>query len=342
MDLFMPERVFFDPASLEYPLGQELYTRFSKKGLGVLRLPLRSVSSHIPGKTGRELYAGSKKTLVITIKKGNTLESCKPSADYEFPLYTNCPGSCEYCYLQTTQGARPYIRAYVNLEDIFDTIRDHAEKSGKPVTTFEAASSGDPLAIEHLTGSLSKTIEFFGTLENARLRLVTKYSSVDPLLALKHNGHTRFRFSINSRYVIDNFEHNTASYEQRIEAASKMSAAQYPIGFIVAPIMIYNGWEEEYANLFSDLAQRLDMEKINEPVTFELIQHRFTPVAKNFILDRFPNTKLDMNEESRSIKWGKFGRFKYVYPKEKAAEMKDNLSGLVHKYFPSARIDYFT
>ena len=123
--------------------------------------------------------------------KNKKLDFCSPSADYQFSLVSNCPGSCEYCYLQTTQGEKPSIKVYVNLEDIFQVIKQHIKDEG--ITTFEVASLGDPLALEHITGSLAKTIEFFGELENAKLRVVTKFSNVDSLLQLKHNGNTRFR-----------------------------------------------------------------------------------------------------------------------------------------------------
>jgi spore photoproduct lyase len=230
----------------------------------------------------------------------------------------------------------------VNLEEIFDSIKKHIFRNGNRLTTFEVASAGDPLAIEHITGSLARTIDFFGSLDNARLRVVTKFSNVDPLLGLKHNGHTRFRVNINSRYVIKNFEHNTASLNERIEAASRLASAGYPIGFIVAPIMIYDRWKEEYLELFEELRSRIDTGKSAEPVTFELIQHRFTPVAKRFMLERFPNTSLDMDENKRTLKWGKFGRYKYVYHKKDAAELKEYLTSLIKEKFPGARIEYFT
>jgi spore photoproduct lyase len=342
MKLFMPETVFFDSASLKQPLGQDLYEYFREKDVEIIKSPLHYVSKMIPGATEREKYARAKKTLVVTTKKSMNFDVCKPSADFEFSLATNCPGNCEYCYLQTTQGYKPYLRTYVNLEDIFHSIKQHIEKNDHQLTTFEVASAGDPLAIEHITGSLAKTIEFFGSLENGKLRVVTKFSSVDSLLNLKHNGHTRFRVSINSRYVIKNFEHNTASFEERIEAASKIADAGYPIGFIVAPIMLYENWKEEYRELFDRLEQQVTIEGSHEPATFELIQHRFTPIAKNFILQRFPNTKLDMDESRRTLKWGKFGRFKYVYPKEEAAEMKEYIKSLITERFPAAVVEYFT
>lgn len=340
--LFSPDRVIFEPGSLDYPLGQKIYDYFKGTSAEIIKAPIQKISSFIPGTTEGQRYASGKKTLVVTVKKSLKFDVCKPSADFEFSLVTGCPASCEYCYLYTTQSSKPYLRTYVNLEEIFDSIKKHISRNNNRLTTFEVASAGDPLSIEHITGSLARTIEFFGGLDNARLRVVTKFNNVEPLLGLKHNGHTRFRVSINSRYVIKNFEHNTASFDERIEAASKLADAGYPIGFIVAPIMIYDRWKEEYPELFDELRSRIDTGKSSEPVIFELIQHRFTPVAKKFILERFPHTSLDMDESKRTLKWGKFGRYKYVYPKEDAAEIKEYLTSLIDKKFPGARIEYFT
>ncbi|MCR4436914.1 MAG: spore photoproduct lyase [Clostridiales bacterium] len=342
MKLFMPDRVVFDPPSLRYPLGEKIYGYFQDKDVEVIKAPLQKVAGFIPGTTAGAKYASSKKTLAVTVKKSLKLDVCRPSADFEFSLVTGCPGNCEYCYLYTTQSSKLYLRTYVNLEEIFTSIREHIVKNGNRLTTFEVASAGDPLAIEHITGSLSKTVEFFGELENARLRVVTKFDNVDPLLTLRHNGHTRFRVSINSRYVIDSFEHTTAGFDERIDAASKIADAGYPIGFIVAPIMVYDRWEKEYLELFDRLKRQINTGKSGEPVTFELIQHRFTPAAKKFILERFPNTKLDMEESRRVLKWGKFGRFKYVYPAETASHIKEYIQTLISERFPGAVIEYFT
>lgn len=342
MRLFMPERVIFEPSSLKYPLGRKLYDYFENRQVEIIESPQRNASRFIPGTTASEKYAYSKKTIVITTMKEKKLDVCRPSADYQFSLVSNCPGSCEYCYLQTTQGKKPYIKVFVNLEDIFEIIKQHIKQKDEEATTFEVASLGDPLALEHITGSLAKTIVFFGTLKNARLRVVTKFSNVDSLLPLKHNGNTRFRISINSSYVVDNFEHNTASLDNRIHAVSKLAYAGYPIGFIVAPVMIYDNWKEEYAQLFDRLKAGLGYEISNTELTFELIQHRFTSVAKNLITERFPHTKLDMNEEHRTLKWGRFGRFKYVYPKEQSSEIKEYMLSLISERFPKAEIEYFT
>ena len=49
-----------------------------------------------------------------------------------------------------------------------------------------------------------------------------------------------------------------------------------------------------------------------------------------------------MNEEERQLKWGKYGRTKYVYKKDQALELQRHLEHLVNHYFPQANIDYFT
>lgn len=342
MKMFMPQRVIFEPSSLEYALGKEIYNYFQNKPVDVIQTTMKNAARFIQGTTPLEKYANSKRTIVITTFKGKKLDVCRPSADYQFSLVSNCPGNCEYCYLQTIQGSKPYIKVFVNLEDIFNIIKDYINQNENTVTTFEAASLGDPVALEHITGSLAKTIEFFGGLDNGKLRVVTKYSNVDSLLTIKHNKNTNFRISINSNYAVDNFEHNTGSLKERIEAVIKLEKAGYPIGFIVAPIMIYDNWKEEYDMLFKKLKESLGGELCKQKLEFELIQHRFTSAAKELIVNRFPRTMLDMNEETRTLKWGRFGRYKYVYPKDKANEMKEYLTSIILGRFPNAVIKYFT
>lgn len=65
---------------------------------------------------------------------------------------------------------------------------------------------------------------------------------------LKHNGRTRFHVSISFMQVIQNFEQSPAGFDESIEAASKLAAAGYTIGFIVAQIMIYDRWKRNILN----------------------------------------------------------------------------------------------
>ncbi|WP_025706749.1 spore photoproduct lyase family protein, partial [Paenibacillus graminis] len=164
---------------------------------------------------------------------------------------------------------------------------------------------------------------------------------VEPLLHLKHNGHTRIRFSVNADYVIRNFEPATARFEERIEAAGQIARAGYPLGFIIAPIIWHEGWQEGYAELLAKLAQALPPEA-GKGLTFEMIQHRFTKTAKTVIEKRYPKSKLEMDIEKRKKKWGRWGQHKYVYPDEQQTALREFITERIFEHFPEAGIDYFT
>lgn len=345
MTEFLPARVFYEPGALDYSLGKELVARFRD-----LDVPVRATSSHnrvsgIPGENPGQAYREGKRTLVIGVRKGQEFQSCKPSAHYQLPLVTSCPGMCEYCYLNTSLGKKPYVRIYVNVEEILEVARMLMEERQPEITIFEGAATSDPLPVEEYTGSLKRAIEFFGQLDKARFRFVTKFTNVDSLLEAKHEGHTRFRFSLNCAQVVKKYEHATPPPAERIQAAGKVLRAGYPLGFIIAPMIRVNGWRDEYESLLDSLAREL---KVNAPdnwdpgdLTFEWITHRYTTRAKNTILEVFPHTTLPMKEEERRYKYGQFGYGKYVYPPEEMAEMKEFAMELMVKYFPEAKTEYF-
>ncbi|WP_019004536.1 spore photoproduct lyase [Cohnella laeviribosi] len=339
--LFVPELVYFEPAALDYPKGLRILNWVRERGL-----PYRMTSSHnritgLPGETELEQYKIAKRTLVVGVRKTLKFDTSKPSAEYALPLSTGCMGHCHYCYLQTTLGAKPYVRVYVNIEEILEAARRYIEERKPDITRFEAACTSDPVGLEHLTGSLGDAIAFMADQPLGRLRFVTKYHHVDPLLGLRHNGHTRIRFSVNAEYVIRHFEPATSRFEERIKAAGRIARAGYPLGFIIAPIIWHDGWQQGYAELLERLAAELPPEA-EEHLTFELIQHRFTKTAKATIEKRYPKTKLEMDEAVRKKKWGRWGQHKYVYPDEKAEALREFITERIFAAFPSARIEYFT
>ena len=335
---FIPKRVYFEPGALEYPLGQELHSYFTSKNI-----PLLSTTSHnrvtgIPGSTPAEGYREAKNTLVVGVRKSKDFQTCKPSAHYQLPLATSCPGKCEYCYLQTTLGKKPYLRVYVNIEEILEKASLYMEDRKPQITYFEGSATSDPVPVEPYTHSMAKTVEFFGSQEFGRLRFVTKFTDIDSLLNIKHENHTHFRFSLNLPGYIEKFEHSTPQLEQRLEAVAKLLQAGYPTGLMIAPIFLEQGWERDYGNLLNTIKKAIPA---SDGLTFELITHRFTSRAKNNILDIYPGTQLPMEESSRTFKFGQFGYGKYVYPKELMDKARQFFKDTIGDLFPETKIEYF-
>jgi spore photoproduct lyase len=337
--MFIPQRVIFETGSLEYELGRKLYEHFNKTDIEINQCSLNRVKSCISGEDPGTFYKHGKRTLVVGVKKSLVFQSCKPSAHFQLPLVSGCIGQCEYCYLNTQLGDKPFIRIYVNIDDILTQADKYIRDRLPEDTIFEGAATSDPVPVEPYTEALKKSIDFFAHQKNARFRFVTKYADIDGLLGLEHNNHTEVRFSLNTRKIINAYEHKTASAEKRIEASAKISGSGYPIGFIIAPVFIYDGWKEDYKELLVSLRDALSDSSVSQ-VAFEVITHRYTERAKNRILEIFPETSLDMDNEARQFKYGQFGYGKYVYPKESMSEVKEFFTNKITSLFGKDTIKY--
>ncbi|MFW5996276.1 MAG: spore photoproduct lyase [Halanaerobiaceae bacterium] len=337
---FIPSIVIIRENALDYPLGKRLQNIFSEK---------KDVDLHIVASKGpfpldyelpfQEKFHRAKDTLVVSVRKVKKFQTCKPSAHYQLPLVSGCPGRCHYCYLSTNLGKNPYVKVYVNQEEILARAAKYMEERSPEKTVFEGAATSDPLPVEKWTGSLATAINFFACSQKGRFRFVTKFTAVDSLLDLEHKGKTEFRFSLNSKKVIKKYEPGTPGAEERITAAGKVHRAGYPTGFLIAPLIIYDGWQQEYNNLLAGLRTELDTPGYK--LSFELITHRFTKRAKDVIEKAYPGTDLPMKEENRRFKYGQFGYGKYVYPPETMEKIKDHIETKIASFFPEAKIKYF-
>lgn len=338
--MFIPKRILFEKGSLDYPMAKNIYNTFKdNESVEIIRLTSNKIKDRIPGEGLYNFYREGKNTLVVGIKKAGKFQSCKPSANWQLPLISGCIGHCQYCYLNTNLGDKPYIKVNVNQDDILDQAQKYINERLPDITVFEGSATSDPIPIEPYTHSLRTAIEYFGKSEKGRFRFVTKYGDVDSLLDAEHNGHTEIRFTINTSHVIENYENRTASRDMRIKAAAKVADAGYPLGFLIAPVFLYDNWKEDYRNLIVMLRDQLPKNLVR-PVTFEVISHRYTPRAKDIITEVFPNNTLPMNDEERKYKYGQFGYGKFVYTKEQLAEMKEFFTQTIEEILPEAGIKY--
>jgi spore photoproduct lyase len=244
---------------------------------------------------------------------------------------------CEYCYLATNMGANPYIRVYVNLDEVFTIAREHIEARHPDTTTFEGAATSDPIPTEYLTGALRKAVEFFADQPGASFRFVTKFTEVDSLIDAHHAGRTTIRVSVNAKPVILRFEHATPDFESRIQTAARVARAGYPVGLLIAPVILFDRWEREYGEMIREAARALS--GIAERVTLEVVTHRFTARAKKHILDVFPATQLPLDEEARRFKYGQFGYGKYVYLPEQVERVREFFEKAARE-FDDATVSY--
>ena len=346
-----PKRVLATPAALEWPLGRRTADRAAAAGAEVVELTANRLTG-LRGATERETYANAKSTLALVVAPPSKrrLQPIPPSADWRVDLAEGCPAHCQYCYLAGSLSGPPVTRVYANLPEILDGLAGYVDTTRDPATlrraqegtTFECSCYTDPLAMEHLTGSLADTVAHFGAWEaDVQLRFTTKFDAVDGLLGLDHRGRTRIRASVNALAVTRRFEGGTAALPDRLHGLRRCALAGYPVGLTIAPIMPLPDWEQQYGALLADAAGALgDVPGLD--LTVEMITHRFTPGSRDVLLGWYPNTKLEMDTDQRSARRNRFGGVKYVYPRETMARMRGWFTDALAEHLPAARVLYWT
>ena len=348
---WLPRRLLATRSALGWDHGRATAERAAALGVNVVELPNDRLKLDLPGDP-RRAYAEAKQTLALTVAPPSKrrLQPIAPSADWRVDLAEGCPAHCSYCYLAGSLAGPPITRVYANLPEIVAELPKHlgqgrvtsrSRTRAHEGTTYEASCYTDPLALEHLTGSLSALITYVGAWNaDAQLRFTSKFAAVEPLLSLAHDGKTRMRASVNPpRFA--RFEGGTSPVAERLQALRHIGQAGYKVGLTVAPIIAAEGWEEAYSQLLTDAAAALN-DVTNLDLTVELITHRFTPGSKAVLDSWYPGSALEMDPERRAEKRTKFGSVKHVYPPETMKALRSFFEREIPSALPAARILYWT
>lgn len=213
------------------------------------------------------LHRHGKRTLLFAehkspVRFSNERDNACPNY-WHFSPYGFCPYDCAYCYLAGTRGVwfSPTVKIFLNLGDILNQIDSKAKQIGKP-TAFYLGKLQDGLALDPLTGYSRQMIPFFAEHPFARQIVLTKSAQVDNLLDLDHREHTILSWSVNPASICHQFETNTPSLAERLEAMQVCAAAGYPIRAVVMPVIPVVNWPELYADFLSELLRKVPLERI--------------------------------------------------------------------------------
>ncbi len=135
-------------------------------------------------------------------------------------------------------------------------------------------------------------------------------------------------------------EHLTGSLAATITyAGTHRFAGPVQLRATIAPIMPVADWRAEYGALL-DAAELDSVAGLD--LTVECITHRFTPTSKQVLEGWYPRTRLEMDPDARSRKFGKFGAVKSVYPAEAMRELRTCFATALADRLPAARVLYWT
>lgn len=217
---------------------------------------------------------------------------------------------------------------------MMEQVVKKAKKLGED-RVYEIGCNSDMVLENSLTGNLKWAIERFAEIEHARCTFATKFSDVDELLNIEHNGHTQMRISVNPSEIIKRAEIGTSLLEDRIKAANKMFNAGYKVGINIAPIILLDNWKEQYSEMMDELKNGLD-EGLKENTFFELIFMTYGLANENVNKAALPGTLNIFEKEKMRPK----GRGKYRYKYDLSQQGEDFFKNQIREKFPKSSISY--
>lgn len=334
MKSFIPLRVYYEEVVEEYEQGKELLERYKKMDIPLILIKAHHKIEELRCRPNKE-FTKMKKYLILGTRKTVNLTPNDKSADFIVPFTSSgCTASCLYCYLVCNFNTNSYLRIFMNRDEMLSKVKKMIKKSGEH-KVYELGCNSDMVLENTITGNLKWAIEQFGKLENATVTFATKFDAVDDLLTAEHNGHTQMRVSINPQEIIRKVEFGTSSLNDRIAAANKMFEAGYRIGLNIAPIILEEGWEAMYENMFREVKELL-LPELKEQLFVEVIF--MTYGLPNFYINTecMPNAVNLLDKEKMKPK----GPGKYTYRNEIRNPAENVIRGFIGKYLPEASISY--
>lgn len=306
------DAVYYEPAVLEYTLGKELYEKY--KALPWIEIESHNRITELSSAENKE-FTRMKQHLILGIRKTHKYVENHKVSDWLVPYTSSgCRAMCLYCYLVCSYNKCSYLRIFVNREKMLDRLLKAGYSAPEP-QTFEIGSNSDLVMENVITGNLPWTIERFAKEGRGHLTFPTKFDMVEPLLKIDHGGKTIFRMSVNPPEIIRRVELGTSPLDARIRALNDMAEAGYPVGLLIAPVILMPDWKHMYGELIEILAASLS-EKVKRLGFIEVILMTYSYVHNAINTEAFPNA---VPIYDRSLMTGR-GRGKYCYKNEVRSE----------------------
>ena len=260
--------IYHEPGVEKFARGREILDRFPNATR--LEVPSHWQISGLHGNEGSaDRWVQIKRTvLVLGVRKSFPFRDNGRSSDFVAPGISNgCAMACSYCYVPRRKGFANPITTYVNIEAIQRAIARHAARLPRPRSevsqvdpyhwVYEIGENGDCSADALLSDNLRDLMTAFRHLPNAKATFATKFVN-RALLAYEPRGKTRLRFSLMPSGMSTLVDVRTSRIEERIAAVNDFVAAGYEVHLNFSPVIVHDGWEENYAALFEQVDDALD------------------------------------------------------------------------------------
>ena len=283
---FSPTTVYIETSVKDTPLAQRVRQAFPKADF-----------KETDGKTqvGSPYFSQRLDTLLIHREKYDFLKPCPcscGSAGCGYNLINlgfGCRFECEYCFLQQYQNLHAVLLP-ANVDEFLAKIDEAPFRTGP----FDRPRIGsgeftDSLVFDDLTQYSAQIVPFFRARPHLQFEFKTKSVNIGGLLKTGGCENVVISWSVNAAPVTDKAEHFAPGLTARLQAACEVARAGYRLGFHFDPVVIYEGYQQDYARTVAEMADTLPHDKI---AWISVGTLRFSRELKKQIETRFPNNTI--------------------------------------------------
>jgi len=286
------ENITIHPESLDSSVAVKVLSAFPEAPILTSESPPEITLTERPGRC-----------LFLSPFKGEFLKPCPCTPEYigcdyyVMNLVTNCILECTYCILQAYLDS-PVIHLFTNIEKVFPQLDTFLGENPGEFYRIGSGELSDSLIFDEITGTASQLIAYFRNTSNAVLELKTKTVNINHLLHLPHEGRTVLAWSLNPSDAASREEIHSSPPPDRIRAAAQCAHEEFPVAFHFDPIIHYQGWEEGYTQIITDMLDSVPHQNI---VWISLGTLRFMPELKTISEIRYPGSSIFYNEFIRGM-----------------------------------------
>ena len=210
-------------------------------------------------KAGEPLSRPFQNVLLGTWNKRDRVEVARQGTvcqtGYEMHSGYGCIFKCDYCYFEDV------LVLATNHEEMLSRL-DPVIRGIEGPTLWKWDNQTDTLCFEPEMGATKLLVEYFAQFRDKFLMTYSKSDNVDHMLGLNHRGQTLCCWTLNARTQSRLIERDSATMEQRIEAARKCQQAGYPVRFRFSAVCPVRNWKQEYREMLDLLFSKIEPDVI--------------------------------------------------------------------------------